>query len=234
MKVEEMLGFPTSNKVPTVYWRNEDNRWQVKTLFQGNNQVGIVPSEHQCVVIDVDMKNGVDGKKSLFSCFPHLPESLNYTTANGGFHLWYSVPPEIEIPQRNRKLPGVDIRYKDGYVCVGADYQINLDGTIVEAPQYLLDWLKEKERYTVGRKKRTIKNDGGNEQDIPMPDFSPLPRGARNDGLFRWACGYLNEVRDGNLKPSSLMKMMHIKGHKYSGLPDWECEQVFDSVMELL
>jgi hypothetical protein len=64
------------------------------------------------VVVDVD---GPDGVEALRSRGP-LPRTLTAATARG-WHLWFSVPPGVELRQRAAVLPNVDSRVEGkGYV----------------------------------------------------------------------------------------------------------------------
>lgn len=229
MMLAEMSGFPTSNKVPMYDWRNPKYRRPVPYLFERYSQIGIVPAEHGCVAIDLDIKGGVNGKDNLFNRFPNLPKSMNYRTTSGGWHLWYSVPEGSDIPQRNGALPGVDIRYADGYVCVGKDYEV-AGGRIEVCPDYLLEWLKERPRTYVGR----VVNDMGTVKAVDpckiRYNVSPIPKGRRNDTLYRWGFGLLNGVKKGELSIEDFEGLMNMRGTN-SGLSINEIDLILESLL---
>lgn len=237
IQLEDMTGFPTANKRPKMEWRDRpDHRWSVGALFHDHDQVGIVPGEQGCVVIDIDRKNGVDGFVNLKKKFRNLPPSLNYRTLSGGAHLWYAVPDGIRIPQRTSKVPGIDIRHLDGYVCVGRDYEPQQAEFIEECPKPLLDWLTELERVHVGHVKSRNWTPPKIEPGKRPPkgsvklDFSPIPVGQRNDGLYRWGFGVLNALKSGEMDLENYRAVIFMKGQN-SGLPNWEIELVLESLL---
>ncbi|MCL2806656.1 MAG: bifunctional DNA primase/polymerase [Coriobacteriia bacterium] len=220
--IEQMKGFRTHNKVPCEEWRSGANRSPVELLFHGGAaQVGIVPAEHGCVVLDVDVKGEVDGTKSI-SKLPELPNTLRYKTASGGWHVWYKVPSDIVIPQR-KLTAGVDVRYADGYVCVGADYEVLSKHYIATAPGFLVSMLtlvKPKKAYP---SKRTASSS-------MCYNLSPLPKGNRNNMLYSWGYGLLNGVEKGELSIQDLSELVHLRG-RISGLPYQECQTVLSSLL---
>ncbi len=72
-------------------------------------------SESGLVVIDLDVKNGVDGVDSLKALGP-VPQTLTVRTGSGGLHLYYKHPGGT-VSNSARKLgPGIDVRGDGGYV----------------------------------------------------------------------------------------------------------------------
>jgi hypothetical protein len=232
--ISNMYGFATRNKIPCEPWRDRKNRFVVSELFaQTTEQVGIVPAEHGCVVLDLDMKHGANGRKELFAKFPNLPQSMNYKTASGGFHLWYTVPCGSLIPQATGKLAGVDIRYADGYVCVGKDYSILLDGQIEECPDYLLRWLqdnKKKYRTHLSYENKQINKYGGIRRKY---DLSPIPIGQRNTGLYSWGYGLVQGVNNNEISVQDFHDLMHLRG-RISKSPYAEVELIISSLVSHL
>lgn len=233
MKVEEMMGFPTKDKIPLFPWRNPKHRRSVEYLFERYDQVGIVPAEHGCVVIDLDKKNGVDGVKTFFAHFKHVPESMNYRTSSGGFHLWYKVPAGTVIPQATSKLPGVDIRYADGYACLGKGYKVLRDGEIADCPDPILDWLKRPKRKNDGVARSNDCNPLGTPNSRKFSyNVSPIPKGCRNDTLYRWGFGIVREVRDGSLSEKAFSELLHLRGGN-SGMTYGEVEKIIESLLQV-
>ena len=86
------------------------------------------------VVLDVDVKNGVDGFKTLRdlkmrNAFSNVaasqllgsyglpPTGWNVETPSGGLHIWYKLPPGAEVGNSVGKLgDGLDVRSMNGYV----------------------------------------------------------------------------------------------------------------------
>lgn len=210
-------------------WRKLSNRWHLSDLWKKTDEVGIVPAEFDCVVVDVDMKHGVNGKKNLFDKFDKLPESLHYTTRSGGFHLWYRVPKGSNIPQRNGKIEGIDIRYDRGYVCLDKYYKFKHSDGIVDCPDYFLNWLEEPSFSVAGKARyddrKASRGYGG------VYDFSPFRRGQRNNECYAWGYGLLQGVKSGQLSKKDLYDMLMLRGHTYSGLPRTEVELIFNSLL---
>jgi len=98
------------------------------------------------LVVDIDMKGGIDGEANWLALT--IEESLfQVATPTGGRHLYYIVPDGVEISNSaSRIADGVDIRGVGGYV-VGpgsiiddVEYTvINTGAKMLEAPQKLLD-----------------------------------------------------------------------------------------------
>jgi len=240
MRVCEMMGFPTSGKVPVFPWRNPHHRRSVEYLFERYDQAGVVPAEQGCVVIDLDCKNGVDGVENFFLKFPETRtlKTLNYQTQSGGWHLWYQVPASAQIPQANGKLPGVDVRHADGYVCIGRDYRIGENGTIAECPTSVLEWLEQPLRTNVGRavdsgkhwRERECSGSEGGPHDRYRYNLSPFPKGQRNDGMFRWGYGLMKGVKKGELTQDRFEELMNMRGAN-SQLTRNEIEKIINSLL---
>ena len=90
----KMVGFRTNNKVPEKPWR-QGMRTKVENLIANGGQCGIVPAEqdlgdYTLVVLDLDKKDGWDGRSDLKKYFRDIPQSFNVTTPHG-WHLYYKV-----------------------------------------------------------------------------------------------------------------------------------------------
>jgi hypothetical protein len=226
MNLSNMPAFVTRNKIPLAPWRR-GARVLVGQILGRNQQAGIVPGEVGCVVLDMDKKYGLDGRKELFDKFPNLPRSMNYETQSGGYHLWYKVPEGTVIPQATSKIPGVDIRYIDGYVCVNPEYEILLDGVILDCPEDVLAWLTEEKKTSV---KQYRVREGESAKYTTLYDLSPIPKGRRNDSLFRWGRGLLNGVDKGELTLSDLEDLVRLRG-RISGMAINECDLILESLL---
>lgn len=90
-------------------------------------------------VLDVDPRNG--GVETL-SVFPELPKTRTTRTKSGGWHYWFTCPPELSL--RGTLGPGVDVkRAGKGYVVVppSPGYAWIVGGDKVAVPGWLLDEL---------------------------------------------------------------------------------------------
>ena len=225
--VLQMKGFPTAGKRPLYPWRNEQNRWMVSLLLSQYEEVGIIPAEHGCVVIDLDVKDGRSGVVEFKKAFKNIPRSLNYKTRSGGCHLWYRVPEGTKIGQSNGRIPCVDVRYADGYVCIRRDYCIK-DDRVADCPPELLEWLMSA---PVAEKRRKAVRPCPNVRPTKQYDLSPFPAGRRNDLLYRWGYGLLNGVDKGELSIDDLRDLIHVRGTN-SGLGAIECDVIANSILE--
>ena len=96
-----------------------------------NANIGIATGQVSgLVVIDVDVKNGVDGlsnfqqfcEQKQFNC--PLDIGLVARTQSGGHHIYLPMPETLQIKSRTAAIDGVDIRADGGYV-VGPGSEIN-------------------------------------------------------------------------------------------------------------
>jgi hypothetical protein len=72
------------------------------------------------VVIDIDIKGGVDGRielHRLINQYGELPDTLTIATPSGGFHQYFYYPKDLALKSSAKQLgKGVDIRAEGGYV----------------------------------------------------------------------------------------------------------------------
>lgn len=71
------------------------------------------------VVVDVDIKNGAQGRVWLDENADALPPTRTHKTRSGGLHLIFQNPSHVEIRNSaSRIAPGIDVRGEGGYVIV--------------------------------------------------------------------------------------------------------------------
>lgn len=82
--------------------------------------IGVVTgAPSRLVVVDVDVKGGVDGYASLATSGLDLPETVTARTPSGGQHLFFRLPDGCgHVPSPVGLLPGVDIRADGTQVAV--------------------------------------------------------------------------------------------------------------------
>jgi hypothetical protein len=82
--------------------------------------IGIATGASGLVVIDIDVKHGVNGWKAFNGCLERLgelPPTRMASTPSGGAHLYFREPAGFEIPISAGRLgPGLDVRAHGGYV----------------------------------------------------------------------------------------------------------------------
>jgi hypothetical protein len=138
-----------AGKHPAERWKElpADRKPLTPTETQG---VGIATGERSGIfVVDLDVKNGVDGASNFFA-LGDVPPTYTVATPSGGFHLYFKhpgFPVRNSGPKSNPIAPGVDVRGEIGYVVApgsphknGGKYSIAADLPIAEAPAWLLAW----------------------------------------------------------------------------------------------
>ena len=110
-------------------------------IFAGN--VGLYPGASGLLVIDVDIKNGAVGDKTLDELqakHGSLPETFTVGTPSGGWHLYYKKPGTEHIGN-NSIGKGIDIRCDAGYVVAAGSrigdkpYVVSKDIPVAELPE---------------------------------------------------------------------------------------------------
>jgi hypothetical protein len=152
--------------------------------------IGIATGPESFWVVDVDMKDGINGLESINAEFPDaeldVHTSLMAYTPTGGFHLLFQWPKVGVIKNAQGILEGVDIRGEGGYIVVAPSarkiedkyipYKWN-DGSlpISKAPE----WAQNLARRQVDKAAQ-----GVNLTKV----MTGLSAGERDTELFRYAC----------------------------------------------
>lgn len=104
------LRFPSMNKKLVEFW------W---TIMPDAN-VGLPTSlrYNGLIIIDIDVKNGRDGRESLERIKTEitLPKTSIVRTGSGGYHLYYKNGTGIRLWGAKNVLPGIDIRAENAHV----------------------------------------------------------------------------------------------------------------------
>jgi len=125
------LGWPvfpvkTNDKIPLISsW--PDNATtdpdQIKEWFRRYTDANLAIAtgvRSGLVILDVDTKNGVDGREMLAKLESQLgpvPETPRVWTPNQGLHYYFSHPGDGQVVKnRTSLLPGLDLRGDGGYV----------------------------------------------------------------------------------------------------------------------
>ena len=126
-------GFHDSLPVPEAIKKWPD-------IYSGN--VGLYPGASGLLVIDVDIKNGAIGDKTLAELqakYGNLPETFTVETPSGGWHLYFKKP-DVEHIGNNSIGKGIDIRCDAGYVLEagstidGKAYVVSKNVSVAELP----------------------------------------------------------------------------------------------------
>lgn len=142
-------------------------------------------------VVDVDMKNGVDGLKSLRDRFGSrfefdLDRHLVGKTSTGGIHFLFQWDPALPVRNAQAILPGVDIRGDGGQVVVAPSvrrvngewvaYRWNATERTVSP---IVPWARELV---------TASASGCNRPVDLVAVMTGLTEGSRDTELWRYAC----------------------------------------------
>ncbi|WP_135470515.1 bifunctional DNA primase/polymerase [Crenalkalicoccus roseus] len=92
------------------------------------------------IAIDVDTKDGRQGRAWLDANSHRLPQTRTHYTINGGLHLVFRWPGRTVRNSAGRIAPGVDVRGDGGYIIVppSPGYSIADDAPVADLPDWLL------------------------------------------------------------------------------------------------
>lgn len=170
------------------------------------------------LVLDVDVKDAqVDGEQSFVDWEQErrdqglwLPEAPIVRTPSGGVHLWYRLPPGVDVKGRDSFLPGVDACGSIHWVAApptliadsGERYAIDRwpDAGVPAAPPWMITEIRSG-RPVAGDRRTAVAGvpyDGssrsyasGNADDLPPIEWfweNGLRRGSRDRDCYRLAC----------------------------------------------
>ena len=94
-------------------WKNEasNDPTQIQNWWRNNFNYNLaVRTGNGLVVIDVDVKNGKDGRTKFNEYSHDFPKTFTVKTPSGGYHYWYLV--DQEIPCKVNLYEGIDIKTK--------------------------------------------------------------------------------------------------------------------------
>lgn len=165
------------------------------------------------VGVDLDRKNGIDGCAHLNQLAARhgftIPRTVTVCTPSGGFHLWFTGPAGMHIPNSvGRLAPGIDVRGTRGYLVgpgsVGKNgaYTIHpglTEPTVYPIPEQLLQLLLPPPAPKFRQPVRRAVHGGGRVLDGLVRVVVTAPEGTRNDRLFWAAAKAWAHVRDGHL-----------------------------------
>ena len=172
------------------------------------------------LVVDVDMKNGVDGKASLAALqnkYGALPKTRISRTRSGGFHLFFKHVDGVKNSAGKLGL-GLDIRTTGGYVILPGSpgYSWHSEAKIASAPHWLVDLLSRLTQREPERKPTKPTTGAAVFADgAPTPygqaalagilaEMSGAANGQRNDTLNKLAFRVHSLIAGGELPESAL------------------------------
>lgn len=182
----------TCVKTITKWFKNDDHNVGLKTGKESGYNV-----------IDVDIKNGVDGRKSLKERYGEIGSQspiLQFKTPSGGYHIpvKWTADTDVSIGSKVCGLDGVDIRGNGGYI-VAPSSTIDIDGELISYRLNDPDLPIAEPVYWMGSLLRDFKSNKRTERFNPSEVMLGLKEGERNDTLFRYACHLRNHGIDKEL-----------------------------------
>jgi archaellum biogenesis ATPase FlaH len=185
------------------------------------------------VVLDVDMKNGKNGKRSIEiweAEHGDFPETVMANTPSGGQHYFFRVEDPSQYKNTVEALVGVDIRGDGAYVLVypsgvGGDgkmytwrHGVSCTETaeVADANESVLELLRKNSRDSKPQ-------DAAKRQRV---DMHHVPEGQRNDTLFRFAS---KMVGSGISRDAALEGARAEVATWDNPLPDFEIVKTVDS-----
>lgn len=185
------------------------------------------------VVLDVDMKNGKNGKRSIEiweAEHGDFPVTVMANTPSGGMHYFFRVEDPSQYKNTVEAIQGVDIRGDGAYVLVypsgvGGDgkmytWRHGVSCTEVEevadANESVLELLRKNSRDSKPQ-------DAAKRQRV---DMHHVPEGQRNDRLFRFAS---KMVGSGISRDAALEAARAEMEHWDNPLPEFEIVKTVDS-----
>lgn len=144
------------------------------------------------VVVDIDIKEGRDGRRWLDANRDALPETRTHKTLSGGLHLVFLTPGNVEIRNSASRLaPGVDVRGEGGYVIVppSPGYSVADDIDPAEMPGWLIRACMRQETPVEIAARPQERHERYTQAAIDgeVTAVAGAPEGTRNDTLNRAA-----------------------------------------------
>ncbi len=241
--------FPLWNhsKKPAInYWPNEATKdpEQLRHWFEFTNKnIGIVTGEISGInVIDIDVKNGADGFKSLKEYFKTdsllSEEYLNFETPRNGKHVLVKWTNETDVRNAVNVLgiEGVDIRGNGGFI-VAPPSIVNVNGLIKSYRAYDLKlpiteptgWMKAllvQHKNNQSSASKSSKSKSTKSAFNPTEPMTGIKQGERNNTLLRYASHLFGHGFDKGVVTGFVLQAAKLCTPVF---PENEAQQVIDS-----
>lgn len=185
------------------------------------------------LVLDIDVKKGVDGWKTIREKNLLITDTLNYKTLTGGSHFYFKYPNDgKKYGNRVKFLPGLDTRGYGGWV---AFHGIDIDWSkpILDAPDWLLQHAYKEEKPN-DQPTSTIKLAPEIAQKIFQTSIDAIrtaPEGESNNTLNVEAFKVGQLVASGSV-PREFAEIELFKAAKERGKPDYEARATIKSGLD--
>lgn len=174
--------------------RDQIKQWAARWPGAINWAVATGKASGVFVVDDDGPKHDTDALSDWMRNNGPLPETFTVQTGGGGTHRYFNYPSGGTVPGRNSWLQHVDVKSDGGYVLLpdsrhvsGGTYKLvtPAEVRVAEAPTALL---------------ADIRGRSGSSTSPGDFDFARvidgLPKGQRDEGLFRFACSLRRKLHD--------------------------------------
>lgn len=209
-----------------------------------NANIGIATGPRSGIlVVDVDaVTDGLTTLRSLEDTHGVLPPTPYLRTGRGGQHFWFSYPKVGRYGNSAKRLgAGIDIRGDGGYVVVppslteGA-YEWLLppdDTTIADAPEWLLEMLREKPVERIAPQQFTAPSDkyAAKAFEDEIASVVSASEGTRNDTLNKAAFALGQLVGAGLLSEFDVDRAL-VNAGELAGLPTREAQATVRSGLQ--
>lgn len=219
----ERSATPKAPAIKNGFYGATTDRAQIDRWFKTtkNRGVGLVPSDADLLVVDIDVKGEADGRVSwrALTGDEHDRHTALLRTPSGGFHLWFAAPAGQPVRMNNGVVVGVDVRGAGGYVVAHTGertYELmSWTGGWETAPESLIDLLHttdETAHVKVDRGeaadwiKRVSRNVHGSTSDTESlteelrQRFEGMEVGNRHDVAVRVVTGIVRDGRFGRVR----------------------------------
>lgn len=222
---------------------------QLRALFDGARGAagyGIACGTDRMPLIglDLDRKNGVDGVTELNRIAGELritiPRTVTVCTPSGGFHLWFTAPARVTVPNSVSKMgPGIDIRGTAGYLVgpgshgrAGAYFiHPDLGAPVVHPiPEQLLRLLLPAP-VQPARRFVPAQGHGGAVLQGLVRVVAESSEGTRNDRLYWAAAKAWAHVRDGHIAAGEVVAEL-VRAAVGVGLGEGEAQRTVASAQK--
>jgi RecA-family ATPase len=204
-------------------------------LYSHKIKLWMVPTgvQNGLLVLDVDVKDGVDGFKTIKERNYHLPQTMSQRTRSGGLHYIYRYPMDgRRYGNRTKFDTGLDVRGEGGYIAY-----YGTDSTpIAEAPQWLMEEALKAEVKSIAEldPSQLVKISWPIVQEIlnsACENIRQAPEGESNNVLN------VESYRVGQLIPSGSLDRdtaysTLFKAAKDRGKPDYEAKATINSGLD--
>lgn len=229
-----------SKRAITAYKDKTFSELEIKRLWRDNPDANIALKTTDFFVIDIDVREGVDGYESFnqWELKDYIPKTLQATTPSGGRHIFLKKPEGFNLSQDIKVKPGIDIKcHVNNYVLVAPSN--NIKGTykwdrateeIAEAPEEIIRLLQKE------RPQRSIQFTTKYSQDYSSKTaklfeqivFGLGDEGGRNNTLASFVGGLLLRGVD----EEATYQLARIANHYTpSPLSSQEVDRTFESML---